>query len=284
MSKQENSRAAVCCFCRGSFSDSKRTAEHIIPQWLLRDSGVGESEIHSFKFVRDDGVKGGRNTSAYSHVYRRVCSSCNSGWLGALESEVQRILKGMTGETPLTLAWTDRLFLNAWAYKVFALTHLTEGGSRAQLIRQEDLFSLTERLLPEGRCHLALGRTSESRIGKINLHLFQNSFITSAEEAKLEGLSETQCFIGMLRIFDLLLLFAYVPPGAEWGLEIDPRFAGCLPIWPGQGEIIVDKASLPDIVSAESMKFHFFHPKDEMGESTPNRLEEMSNSTKSVDK
>jgi hypothetical protein len=284
MSKQESSRTAVCCFCRGSFSVSKRTAEHIIPKWLLRDSGVVEGEIHSFKFVTDAGVKGGRNTSAYSHVYRRVCSSCNSGWLGALESDVQRIFKEMRGEAPSTLAWTDRLFLNAWAYKVFALTHLTEDGSRAQLVREEDLFSLTERLLPEGRCFLAIARTSELRIGKINLHLFQNRFITTAEEAKLKGLSETQCFVGMLRIFDLLLLFAYVPPGDEWGLEIDRRLARCLPIWPGQGDIIFDKPSLPDIVSAESMKFHFFHPKDDMDESALNRLEEMSNSTTSMDK
>ena len=272
MNIQENSQVATCCFCRGSFSDSRRTAEHIIPQWLLRDAGVSETEIHSFNFVTGDGTKGGRDTPAYSHVYRRVCSSCNSGWLGALESEVQRLFKEMRGEEPFALAWTDRLFLTSWMYKVLALTHLTEGGLRAPLVRKEDLLSLTNRLLPEGRCFLGIARTSEPRIGKVNLHLFQHSYKTSLEESKSKELSDSQCFVGMVRAFDLLLLFAYVPPGEEWALEIDWRLIGCTHIWPGKGDIKFDKTSLPDVVSAESMRFFFFHPNDEPNE-TPHPQE-----------
>lgn len=91
---------AACCFCQKPFSESKRTKEHIIPQWLLKKAGVSQKEIHSFGSVRDNGSELERNTPAYSHVYKRVCSSCNSGWLSDLESEVQRILEVMLEEKP----------------------------------------------------------------------------------------------------------------------------------------------------------------------------------------
>jgi len=266
ISTQDNASGASCCFCQGPFSDSKRTAEHIIPQWLLRDAGVLETESHSFLSVATDGTSNRRDTPAYSHVYKRVCSSCNSGWLSALEAETKRIVKRMVEEEVFTLDRVDRLFLNAWTYKLFALTHLSEGGLRAQIIRAQDLVSLHKHLLPQGRCFLALAKCSGYRVGKISVHFFQNSFITTREEAEKNDPSETQCFVGMLRVSNLMLLFAYVPPGVDWALELDPRVAESASLWPGpeSDEVPVNKTQLPEIEHPERLTFFFIHPGYEM--------------------
>jgi hypothetical protein len=258
-----NGRA--CCFCGKPFSISKRSREHVVPQWLLKYSGVLPKDRHFFGTVRDDGNAKIMITPAYSQVYKKVCSSCNSGWLSHLEGEAKRIIDQIVIKDEVILCWADIFLLNAWAYKVFALTHLSEGGDREKYIREEDLNSLCKKLMPEGDSYMAVARSSEARMGKLNIHLFQNRFITSAEEAEENDLSLTQCFVGMLRTSDVMFLFAYVPPGREWALEIDPRLKGITRLWPAGEEAKFAKTSLLDVSRPEDLRFYFFHPEDQVG-------------------
>ena len=209
-----------CCFCSGSFSVSKRSAEHILPQWLLRCAGVSKKDNHSFEAVTHDGIERKRVTPAYSHTYRRVCASCNSGWLSLLEFEAKRIVEKLVTEAELRFSWVEGILLTAWLFKIFALTLLTEGSHHAKLIRSEDLLSLHRNFHPEGECYLTMGISSEPRAGKINLHFFNNRFITSEVEAFQNSPAESKCFVGMLKISDLLFIFGYVPPGKNGRWEL----------------------------------------------------------------
>jgi len=218
--------------------------------------------------VKDGGDIKHLVTPAYAHVYKRVCKACNEGWLSYLEAEAKRIVEQIIQEQDITLPWVDSLFLSAWVYKIFALTHLSEGGDRAKYIRKDDLTSLYERLMPEGHSYLSLTKSSEVRVGKLNIHLFQNSFVTSQEEARNTDLSLTQCFVGMLRTWNVMFLFAYVPPNGNWALGLDPKLEGAACLWPTRTQIQVNKTSLPDVAKPESMHFYFFHPEDSQDHAT----------------
>lgn len=252
------SQSSVCCFCQEPFGIKGRTAEHVIPQWLLRDSGVKNSDTYQFISVKETQQQ--RNTRAYSHIYRRVCGSCNSGWMSALEAHIQRVIHRLSSDSPTQLNFVDRLLMNAWMFKIIALTHLTEGGDRAEYVRKQDLATLAKRLLPEGQSFLAVARTLEPRAARVSLHLFQNHFVTSKEEAEQPNLSLTQCFCGMLRIFDLLLFFAYMPPGDAWALDLDKRLNKAVRLWPNQTDVLFDRTHLPLIENAENMDFRFVRP------------------------
>lgn len=199
---------------------------------------------------------------AYSQVYKKVCRSCNEGWLSHMDVAVKPIIHKMVTDDEIVLCWAENFLLNAWIYEIFALTHLTEGGDRAKYIRGQDLNSLHKRLMPEGQSYMAVAKSSERRVGKINIHLFQNRFITTAQDAREADLSLILCFVGMLRVSDLMLLFGYVPPNQNWTIDIDPRLEGITRLWPAGEETRFRKTSLVDVSEPEKLHFYFSHPQN----------------------
>ena len=86
-----------CLFCQ-SQADSR---EHVLPQWLHRcvsEETGGKFPVHVGRFVEGQGNLDEKQFLSLNFQAKIVCVACNNGWMAAMESEVDRILKPLTGK------------------------------------------------------------------------------------------------------------------------------------------------------------------------------------------
>jgi len=118
----------LCLFCRKPLTKSSATNEHVVPQWLLRQFGIGDLMVSPAGWLR------GNAPARRSHPWSRlvvgdVCANCNSGWLSDLESGVKPLLPALAaGERRIgTLSDEESLVLARWAAKTTFLCQRTAG-------------------------------------------------------------------------------------------------------------------------------------------------------------
>ena len=109
-----------CFFCG---RHGKPTREHVIPRWLAQyldnDIGVdGGLWIRSGEPLERLPLIWRRRTDL---ILRRVCASCNSGWMSRLESDAQQFLRPLIAGETIKLTPTSRLVLSRWALKTAAV-------------------------------------------------------------------------------------------------------------------------------------------------------------------
>ncbi|HYL73070.1 MAG TPA: hypothetical protein VEU96_02640 [Bryobacteraceae bacterium] len=130
--RHENATVGIvrkfCLFCRKPLTKSTATNEHVIPQWLLRQFGIGD------RTISPAGWQWGNAPSRRSHpwsrlVVRDVCVNCNSGWLSELENAAKPFLPALAaGQRPLgALTDEENLLLARWAAKTAFLIQRTAG-------------------------------------------------------------------------------------------------------------------------------------------------------------
>jgi hypothetical protein len=87
-----------CLFCQNP-ADSR---EHVLPQWLHRcvsaETG-GKFPVQVGRYVEGQGNLDEKKFVSLNFQAKIVCTICNNGWMAAMESEVDRILKPLTGRT-----------------------------------------------------------------------------------------------------------------------------------------------------------------------------------------
>ncbi|WP_152364937.1 hypothetical protein [Microlunatus speluncae] len=118
-----------CWFC--DRTASKRSKEHIFPQWLLRHHNAMDERVHPIRASLPLGgvvasERGERPLRA--HFNGEVCADCNNGWMSALEVAVTPLLTldprqgPISGDDALTLArWFAKTAINLNVSQPFRL-------------------------------------------------------------------------------------------------------------------------------------------------------------------
>lgn len=86
-----------CLFCPNT-ADS---LEHVLPQWLHRCISAeteGKFPVQVGRYVDGQGYLDDRNFISLNFKARIVCTDCNIGWMSKMESEIDQILKPLTGK------------------------------------------------------------------------------------------------------------------------------------------------------------------------------------------
>lgn len=100
-----------CVFCGGEGV----TSEHVWPQWINRL--LAERLTDTSMTVQWAGDKE-RDAPNLDTKVKRVCKSCNSGWMSVLEDRAKPILSPMiVGEVPVRLPPSSQRVLANWALK-----------------------------------------------------------------------------------------------------------------------------------------------------------------------
>src|SRR6266852_3789939 len=107
-----------CIFCNSPLSGI-RSQEHVFPQWLLDELGIGNVSISPTHFRPDGTVVSTRYHPVDSLREGRVCGPCNNGWMSNLEQQAQPFLSPLfTGaRTVVELTSKERAILAKWTAK-----------------------------------------------------------------------------------------------------------------------------------------------------------------------
>jgi hypothetical protein len=126
LSRRYNAQMAsqVCRFCNNV--PAQWSNEHIFPEWLMSYLNVPEGDLlYQGYATADTGepLKAPRIHATSNFVDGRVCSTCNNGWMSALENEAKPILipliEGKRLVQNLTMA--ERQTVAKWATKTASL-------------------------------------------------------------------------------------------------------------------------------------------------------------------
>lgn len=141
-------RGRVCVFCGGA----PVTKEHVWPQWI---SGLLD-RWGPFKITRMDDPM--RWAPALDIQVRRVCGSCNSGWMSDLETRAQPVLEPLILAKPDTrlLSPAEQRILASWAMKTTLMAALIESSTAAFPAAEYERF-LKKRLQPSKSTCIWLG-------------------------------------------------------------------------------------------------------------------------------
>ena len=125
-----------CLFC----SNRADSLEHVLPQWLLRcvsPDTEGAFPVQAAKYVEGQGNSDERSFISLNFKARIVCVQCNTGWMSDLESEVDQILKPLTGKQfpVLAAAYFDELrkhapLISRWLTKTALNTSMALPGKK----------------------------------------------------------------------------------------------------------------------------------------------------------
>jgi len=250
--------AGVCCFCDRPFAVVGRSSEHVIPQWLLNYLGILRTHKHIGLTTDADGELLNKVTaSAFSRTYGRVCEKCNNGWMSSLETATQRVFLRIFRRRIVEISPVEARLLVGWAYKTFALMHLTDRGERKSVIRKSDLKSLCENGLPQGESELSLSRAAILTETRLKVFMPRVRYY-AMKEVTLEPLvAQSDNFIGLLQFEELLLTYVYKAPPLLWMTNVDSRLEGEMRIWPMDEPLRIETSELPLVTNPSEIKIFF---------------------------
>ena len=113
-----------CIFCGSRHS---LTREHVIPAWLQEYVGgrrpvefVG-THANFFGLALDE-----RRGSGNSNTLKKVCGTCNNGWMSRLETKFAEILPRLEADmSPKKLSKSERSTVSSWIIKTGIVAHLS---------------------------------------------------------------------------------------------------------------------------------------------------------------
>jgi hypothetical protein len=115
---QVKDRSGTCIFCGGS----KMTKEHIWPRWLHKV--LVTDEVVDVAVVTRPRTVAGRDFTEIRHLkrkgsrltrqMRRVCRSCNGGWMSRLQMAAQPVVESLVRGQGITLLPEGQATLAAW--------------------------------------------------------------------------------------------------------------------------------------------------------------------------
>lgn len=126
--------ARTCVFC----GTASVTVEHVWPQWMRSLPPVAEivnarlipqeilrtrvlpANVLGFPVTLHERV-GSTNPKASDLKIKRVCATCNNGWMSALEVRVQPIIRKLIPDGPVRLSAREQQTLATWAVKTTML-------------------------------------------------------------------------------------------------------------------------------------------------------------------
>lgn len=139
----------TCLFCEVELTNSNKSNEHIIPQWLLDHLSIREFEIDPTHMTPKGSVVSKRSHTLNNFLCGNVCQKCNGGWMSKLEVKAKPILIDLIegNKTVIEYEQIDRFTIAQWALKT-SLT-LNSGSNFLKNIPRHhfhELYSNKEKL------------------------------------------------------------------------------------------------------------------------------------------
>jgi hypothetical protein len=127
-----------CFLCGVALTDELRSAEHVFPQWLLRDLDLWQQTITLLNGT----------TIPYASLKIPACKDCNTFWLSQVESDVAAAFRAGADE----VSRLDQTLLALWVAKIYYGIHFKELGLPADrrspdgptILSEEDLRRLSD--------------------------------------------------------------------------------------------------------------------------------------------
>ncbi len=140
-----------CLFC----NEDANSKEHVWPQWRLK-------LLSSRRPVRQRVGTGKEVTYSGDFKLKRVCSTCNNGWMSELETEAKPILGPIVQDLSIQLDLEDQTKIARWAFK----TAIVLEGTKERSMKRYFESGLGPGLRTSGhilgRTMIWIGRSSES--------------------------------------------------------------------------------------------------------------------------
>lgn len=104
----------TCAFCGGK----GLSKEHVVPRWALDLLRIDEPVSLTRHSVRQDARRDGWMMAKPDMTVRKVCKTCNNGWMARLEGEAGPVLRPMVSSPQkMTIRKADSPLLTAWMTK-----------------------------------------------------------------------------------------------------------------------------------------------------------------------
>lgn len=114
----------VCIFC----GSGNLTKEHVFPDWMSKVFPRTTTATHTEE--NNGKVEKTFQTRVFQHTAKIVCGSCNSGWMGKLESSTKPILSKMLFSLNYSanLTKNEQAILSFWAQKTAMILNRSTGA------------------------------------------------------------------------------------------------------------------------------------------------------------
>jgi len=145
----------TCIFCGGP----ARSREDAWPQWLVKLVTRGRQGVTSRQFGTDQ-TREWKSTRR-PVVVRRVCSTCNSGWMSRLEMRAKPTIGKLVRRQRVDINAATQLAIAEWCVKTAMVFDSTPGESAALYYSQDDRDLLYNAL---GLRRLGLSMPPQTRV------------------------------------------------------------------------------------------------------------------------
>lgn len=213
-----------CVFCNSS---GALTKEHVFPQWIWRQHGVGQPpskyvDAGPARFAETYLMDGEGpaaqilepvNSKPILHatgiIVRSVCQSCNNGWMSVLEVRMAEVLHLLKSGRTWRPTVNELALVIRWTVKTVALLECAE--PEIQLIPEEVFRAIREGSDAPGSWYLGLARVPKAAgFDMKSSPLHRSSVSADSPSTTLDG--ATRFASGyLLMLADLLIIVRYSP-------------------------------------------------------------------------
>jgi hypothetical protein len=211
-----------CIFC----GSTPTTKEHVFPRWLNRYLSSQHQQLEQARYG-EGAFDITRQSVGLDFTVRKVCDSCNSGWMSSLESEMINILHPIISGLDLRLLpLKSQRQIALWGVKTAMVLDNTQVAPvlpSAQLARM--------------RSHHAIPRNTRVWLGACNeLYPLVTSYTVriDLENRQNPDILHSGGFYSPMKIGHLCLYVYFTP--ADVTIQYPPRYrAAVARIWPRRG-------------------------------------------------
>jgi hypothetical protein len=161
--------ARTCVWCGGT----PVTNEDAIPQWIMErlysGSGAKMARLATVERLSQQPpeMRRTRRVGTQIALAKRVCATCNNGWMSGMEEAVQPYLKAMMSGISVPLNGDAQQTVATWATKTaFMLTYTSRGHPS---VHQDQLRWVYEHRIPPAGTGVWLGAYNGRLDGKHDL-------------------------------------------------------------------------------------------------------------------
>jgi len=133
----------VCAYCGDA--SARLTREHVWPRWLSFEIG---NEREPYAHAVDGNVTRTWWGPPASLTVKRICATCNNGWMSRCEDSVEPILRPMIRNAALSIPVAEQKLLAIWALKTGTACDLATGRPAAPAELRRELVDASD--IPDG--------------------------------------------------------------------------------------------------------------------------------------
>lgn len=173
----------ICIFC----GERASTLEDVWPQWLMKRFPLSDT-------ARMDADLGGRKL--YSRpiakpelLLKKLCQTCNNGWMSRLEDEVKPVVESILDDTLQVLDVPMQLTLAQWAVKTAMVLEAIDSNRRWFYSENERQQMCDARTLPQ-RTSVWIAKC----VDQPNVYSGANDLWTTSGDNGIHGFTVTMAF------------------------------------------------------------------------------------------